>query len=113
MNLLNDKADAGIVRTIIGLANTFDLQVAAEGAENLDTLKTLKDMGCHIAQGYHISQPLAPDAFVKFINETRIQRPVNAKCSRMPANIAAPNQLLFRNAWKHCCGLRRRIRYCS
>ena len=69
MNLLNDKADAGIVRTIIGLANTFDLQVAAEGAENLDTLKTLKDMGCHIAQGYHISRPLAPDAFVKFINE--------------------------------------------
>jgi EAL domain-containing protein (putative c-di-GMP-specific phosphodiesterase class I) len=69
LNLLKDKADAGIVRTIIGLAQTFDLQVAAEGAEDLETLKMLKSLGCHSAQGYYISQPLPPDAFVKFINE--------------------------------------------
>jgi diguanylate cyclase (GGDEF)-like protein len=69
MNLLTDKADAGIVRTIIGLGQAFDLQVAAEGAEDLETLKMLKNMGCHSAQGYYISQPLPPDAFVKFINE--------------------------------------------
>ncbi|MGH8370714.1 MAG: EAL domain-containing protein, partial [Gammaproteobacteria bacterium] len=69
LNLLKDKADAGIVRTIIGLAKTFNLQVAAEGAEDLDTLKELKNMGCHTAQGYYISKPLPADAFVKFINE--------------------------------------------
>lgn len=69
INLLNDKADAGIVRTIIGLAQTFNLQVAAEGAENLDTLKALKEMGCNTAQGYFIGQPLAPHAFTAFINE--------------------------------------------
>jgi diguanylate cyclase (GGDEF)-like protein len=69
LNLLTDKADAGIVRTIINLAQAFDLQVAAEGAENLATLKELKTMGCHSAQGYYISQPLHPEAFVKFINE--------------------------------------------
>lgn len=68
MNLLGDQTDAGIVRTIIGLAQTFNLQVAAEGAENLATLKALKKMGCHSVQGYYISQPLPPDAFSKFIS---------------------------------------------
>jgi diguanylate cyclase (GGDEF)-like protein len=69
LNLLKDKADAGIVRTIIGLAQTFDLQVAAEGAEDLETLRELRNMGCHSAQGYYISQPLPPETFAKFINE--------------------------------------------
>jgi diguanylate cyclase (GGDEF)-like protein len=69
LNILTDKADAGIVKTIIGLAQTFDLQVAAEGAESLETLKMLKTMGCHYAQGYYISQPLPPQTFAQFINE--------------------------------------------
>ena len=69
LNILNDKADAGIVKTIIDLAQTFDLQVAAEGAESIDTLKMLKTMGCHYAQGYYISQPLPPQAFAQFIND--------------------------------------------
>lgn len=69
LNILTDKADAGIVKTIIDLAQTFDLQVAAEGAESIDTLKMLKTMGCHYAQGYYISQPLPPQAFAQFIND--------------------------------------------
>lgn len=69
LNILTDKADAGIVKTIIDLAQTFDLQVAAEGAESIETLKMLKTMGCHYAQGYYISQPLPPQAFAQFIND--------------------------------------------
>lgn len=69
LNILTDKADAGIVKTIINLAQTFDLQVAAEGAESIETLKMLKTMGCHYAQGYYISQPLPPQAFAQFIND--------------------------------------------
>lgn len=69
MNILEDKADAGIVRTIVDLAQAFDLQVAAEGAESLEILKTLKSMGCHYAQGFYISQPLPPQEFAQFINE--------------------------------------------
>src|SRR5574337_904846 len=69
MSMLENPADASIVRTIIGLAQAFDLQVAAEGVENLETLRSLTNMQCNYAQGYYISQPLPAGAFAQFINE--------------------------------------------
>ncbi|MGB9430556.1 MAG: bifunctional diguanylate cyclase/phosphodiesterase [Gammaproteobacteria bacterium] len=68
-NMLQNKADANIVRTVIGLAQAFDLQVAAEGVENMETLRTLAALQCNYAQGYYISQPVPANAFVQFINE--------------------------------------------
>lgn len=69
MNMLTSKADANIVRAIIGLAQSFDLQVAAEGAESMEILRTLAALQCNYAQGYYISQPIPASAFAQFINE--------------------------------------------
>ncbi len=69
MNMLTSKADANIVRAIIGLAQSFDLQVAAEGAESMEILRTLAALQCNYAQGYYISQPIPANAFAQFINE--------------------------------------------
>lgn len=69
ISMLENKADASIVRTVISLAQAFDLQVAAEGVENLEILRTLTNLQCNYAQGYYISQPLPADAFAQFINE--------------------------------------------
>ena len=69
MNMLASKADANIVRAIIGLAQAFDLQVAAEGAESMEILRTLAALQCNYAQGYYISQPIPANAFAQFINE--------------------------------------------
>ncbi|MGH8377532.1 MAG: putative bifunctional diguanylate cyclase/phosphodiesterase, partial [Gammaproteobacteria bacterium] len=69
MNMLYSKADASIVRTVIGLAQAFDLQVAAEGVESMEILRTLAALQCNYAQGYYISQPVPAGAFTQFINE--------------------------------------------
>ncbi|MGH8397786.1 MAG: putative bifunctional diguanylate cyclase/phosphodiesterase [Gammaproteobacteria bacterium] len=69
MNMLTSKADANIVRTVIGLAQAFDLQVAAEGVESMEILRTLAALQCNYAQGYYISQPVPASAFTQFINE--------------------------------------------
>ena len=69
VNMQTSKADANIVRTIIGLGQAFDLQVAAEGAESMQILRTLAAMQCNYAQGYYISQPVPASAFVQFVNE--------------------------------------------
>ncbi|MGA9852875.1 MAG: bifunctional diguanylate cyclase/phosphodiesterase [Gammaproteobacteria bacterium] len=69
INMLASKADASIVRTIIGLAQAFDLQVAAEGAESMEILRTLAALQCNYAQGYYISQPVPAGTFAQFINE--------------------------------------------
>jgi EAL domain-containing protein (putative c-di-GMP-specific phosphodiesterase class I)/GGDEF domain-containing protein len=45
-------ADRQIVQTIIDLSHKFNLQVVAEGVEDLPTLALLEQMGCDQVQGY-------------------------------------------------------------
>ncbi len=57
-DMLTDEADAVIVRSTIGLAHSFGLNVVAEGVEDEETLQALRNLQCEQAQGYHISRPL-------------------------------------------------------
>jgi diguanylate cyclase (GGDEF)-like protein len=65
--LLNDESDLIIVRSTINLGHDLGLQVIAEGVEDELTLKRLATLGCDLAQGYHVSRPLAPAAFADWI----------------------------------------------
>ena len=65
--ILDDQFDARIVRSIVALARTFELAVAAEGAESVSILGRLATLDCDYAQGYCISAPLPADAFIEFI----------------------------------------------
>ena len=64
-NLNENDDDKNIVQTIISLAKMFDLQVVAEGVENIETLNLLKAWDCDWIQGYYISKPLSSDVFVE------------------------------------------------
>lgn len=57
-----------IVEFTINLANSLNLKVVAEGVEDLETSNSLKEMKCHIIQGYYYSKPLSKNSFVEFIN---------------------------------------------
>jgi len=56
----NPKYSA-VTESIINLGRALDLQVTAEGVENLDQLLQLQSLGCHCVQGYLISKPLPGD----------------------------------------------------
>ncbi|MFA5527090.1 MAG: EAL domain-containing protein [Peptostreptococcales bacterium] len=47
-----------LVKTIIGMANSLDLLVVAEGIETDEQLFYLKQIGCELGQGYLFSKPL-------------------------------------------------------
>ncbi len=47
-----DDGDAAIVRSIIGLAQSFGKRVLAEGIEEASQYRFLLAEGCHEAQGY-------------------------------------------------------------
>ena len=47
-----------IVRSMIDLGHNLGLEVVAEGVEQADHLKLLGRLGCDLAQGFHISNPL-------------------------------------------------------
>jgi diguanylate cyclase (GGDEF)-like protein len=56
-NMLTNKKDEMIVRTVIEFGHNFDLTVVAEGVETKDILDALTVLGCDEAQGYFISKP--------------------------------------------------------
>ena len=51
-----------VVRTVIELGKTLRLETVAEGIENRDQLKALRQLGCDLGQGYHLAPPLDPEA---------------------------------------------------
>ena len=61
-DLGTNAGDLAIVRAIIGLAETFGLQVVAEGVETPTAALTLMQHGCHRAQGFLLSRPVPGNA---------------------------------------------------
>jgi diguanylate cyclase len=58
-NMLTDKKDAMIVRTVIEFGHNFGLTVVAEGVETQEVLDALAALGCDEVQGFFISTPQA------------------------------------------------------
>ncbi|MEH6403461.1 MAG: bifunctional diguanylate cyclase/phosphodiesterase [Sneathiella sp.] len=59
--VMKNPDDAAIAKTIIALGNNLGMRVLAEGVENVDQVKFLKDAGCHEAQGFVFSKPVKKD----------------------------------------------------
>ena len=67
MGMVSDTSDAVIVRSTIDLAHNMGLSVVAEGVEDEATLRRLRELGCDIVQGYHLSRPLPADDIAKWL----------------------------------------------
>jgi diguanylate cyclase (GGDEF)-like protein len=59
MNMVTDAEDLAIVRSVINLAHNMGLLVVAEGVESAEALELLAEMGCDVAQGYHLCKPVS------------------------------------------------------
>jgi len=66
-----DPNDAAIVRAIVQMAHTLNLDVIAEGVEDEAILKHLRDCGCDEVQGYLFSKPLPAETFETFIKNSQ------------------------------------------
>jgi EAL domain-containing protein (putative c-di-GMP-specific phosphodiesterase class I) len=71
-NLGTNTSDLAIVRAIIGLAKAFGLQLVAEGVETSAAAQTLIEHGCHRAQGFLFSRPVAGDAMESLLSRRRV-----------------------------------------
>jgi diguanylate cyclase (GGDEF)-like protein len=71
MDMLRNESDEVIVRTTIDLAHNLGLKVIAEGVENEETLMVLQKLGCDVAQGFFIGEPLNIENFAQW----QAQRP--------------------------------------
>lgn len=58
-----DVASEPIVRTLMTLAEAFDVRVVAEGVETQRQRDVLRNVGCRFAQGYFYAHALSADEF--------------------------------------------------
>ena len=71
-DLGSNPGDLAIVRAIIALADSFGLQIVAEGVETTAAAPTLLRLGCHRAQGFLLSRPLPSDQMATLYRKGRV-----------------------------------------
>ena len=63
LNIESEEKSVHLVELIIDIAKDINVPVIAEGVENENQLKLLKELGCTLVQGYYFSRPLPADDF--------------------------------------------------
>jgi len=63
--------DQAIVKTIIAMAHTLNIEVIAEGVERVEQLDLLKSFGCDLAQGFLFSKAVPAAEFTELLAGNR------------------------------------------
>lgn len=66
-----DGDSAAIVRTIVAMARSLDLQVVAEGVEDEAQVQFLRELGCDQIQGYYFAKPMPAQEFEAFFHRRK------------------------------------------
>jgi diguanylate cyclase (GGDEF)-like protein len=66
-DMLANPAHAAIVRSVVELGHNLSLRVVAEGVEVAEVLDALGDIGCDLAQGFHIARPMPIDRLAEWL----------------------------------------------
>ncbi len=75
-----DLDDKAIVDAVIGLGHSLNLEVVAEGVEEVEQLEYLREKGCDFIQGFLFSKPLPATTFESWVSDRH---------SRVPERVAA------------------------
>ena len=68
--LVSDGSDQAIVRTIIAMAQSLNLEVIAAGVETEEQLQILQVNGCNHFQGYLFGKPVPLEQFEKLLKQS-------------------------------------------
>lgn len=69
-DVADDASDQAIIRTIVAMAHTLNLNVIAEGVETEEQRQILLNNGCRTYQGYLFSKPIPIDEFANIFKTT-------------------------------------------
>ena len=67
----NESGAEGLVSAVIGIGQSLDLKVIAEGVENHQQLAFLRQQWCDQIQGFLFSRPVPADDFAVLLNDAR------------------------------------------
>ncbi|WED43575.1 EAL domain-containing protein [Legionella cardiaca] len=68
-NISQSRSDEVIIEAIIAMARSLNFKVSAEGVENQNQIKFLKDQECDEVQGFFLSKPLSSESMTNILIE--------------------------------------------
>jgi EAL domain-containing protein (putative c-di-GMP-specific phosphodiesterase class I) len=75
--------NAALIRAIVTLAETLDMDTCAEGVETHDDLQLIRDLGVSMVQGYIFGRPGPAEAARELANSVTVEAD-GFRCSREP-----------------------------
>ncbi|WP_246371428.1 EAL domain-containing protein [Nocardioides pelophilus] len=66
---LEDRTDRAVTASIVALGRALDLTVVAEGVETQAQFDQIKELGCHVSQGYLHHRPAPPQTISDLLHQ--------------------------------------------
>ena len=87
-NLRCGSKEATVVRAIVNLGSSLGKVVIAEGIETTSQFDQLREMGCRVGQGFHMSRPLTPQAVDSLLLRMLAEAPYAGPMTGMKRSVA-------------------------
>jgi EAL domain-containing protein (putative c-di-GMP-specific phosphodiesterase class I) len=71
--IVHSHAQRRLVRSIVEIGRSLDIEIAAEGVETMAHARLLRELGCDILQGYAFARPMPAEELESFLR-ARVQR---------------------------------------
>jgi len=69
--IVRSAAQRRLVRSIVEIGRSLDIEVVAEGVETMEHAALLRDLGCAILQGYAFARPMPAEELVAYLRAGR------------------------------------------
>jgi EAL domain-containing protein (putative c-di-GMP-specific phosphodiesterase class I) len=59
--ILESKRQRKLIGSIVDIGKSLGIEIVAEGVETMQHAEILRDLGCHILQGFALARPMSSD----------------------------------------------------
>ena len=70
-DMATNPSDAAIVRAIVSLGHSLDLEIVAEGVETVQQATLLRAEGCDEVQGFYYAGAMQADELIAYVRDIR------------------------------------------
>ena len=72
--VLESESRRQLVASIIEIGHSQGIEIVAEGVETMDHARVLRDLGCHVLQGYAFAKPMPAAEMIDFARRWQARR---------------------------------------
>ncbi|TWD54248.1 periplasmic sensor diguanylate cyclase/phosphodiesterase [Agrobacterium vitis] len=76
--ILESKPQRRLIGSIVDIGKSLGIDIIAEGVETMQHAEILRDLGCHILQGYALAKPMSEDDLFALMTQTHASRKISA-----------------------------------